>query len=75
MDPQKLAKDLSAGKCEACGYSAVITTLLAANNLEADRAEILCYSHSGETTGDNVRVVGYLSAALIKSYYRDPHRK
>ncbi|MFC1884411.1 AmmeMemoRadiSam system protein B [Thermodesulfobacteriota bacterium] len=74
LDPQGLAHDLSSGKCEACGHTAVITVLVAARQLGVKKSEILCYSHSGKVTGDNKRVVGYLSAALFKSYYKDPHR-
>jgi AmmeMemoRadiSam system protein B len=74
LDPQGLARDLSSGKCEACGHAAVITVLVAATRLGVKKGEILCYSHSGKITGDNKRVVGYLSAALFKSYYKDQHR-
>jgi AmmeMemoRadiSam system protein B len=74
VDPKGLAEDLSTGKCEACGGGPVITTLLTARNLGADRALILSYANSGDVTGDHRRVVGYLSAALIKSSDRGPHR-
>ena len=74
LDPQGLAHDLSVGKCEACGHTAVITVLVAAGRLGVKKGEILCYSHSGKITGDNTRVVGYLSAALFKSYYKGPHQ-
>ena len=75
LDPKGLAEDIASGKCEACGHNAAVTVLLAALGLGVDRAAILSYSHSGQTTGDNRSVVGYLSAALIRSYYRDPHQK
>jgi hypothetical protein len=74
LDPQGLEKDLSAGKCEACGRGPVITALLASKALGADRAVILNYANSGDVTGDHGRVVGYLSAALIKSSDTGPHQ-
>ena len=74
LDPRGLERDLSAGKCEACGGGPVITALLAAEALGADRAVTLNYANSGDVTGDHGRVVGYLSAALIKSSDRDPHQ-
>ncbi|MBN1849443.1 MAG: AmmeMemoRadiSam system protein B [Deltaproteobacteria bacterium] len=67
MDPKGLRECLSSGTCEACGGGPVITALLAAKKLGADQANILCYGHSGEITGDNRRVVGYLSAAFFQS--------
>jgi len=68
FDPEGLAKDLSAGKCEACGGGPVITTLLAARKLGADRAVVLNYANSGDVTGDHSSVVGYMSAALISEH-------
>ena len=64
FDPEGLANDLSAGKCKACGGGPVITTLLAARKLGADRAVFLNYANSGDVTGDHRSVVGYMSAAL-----------
>jgi hypothetical protein len=66
FDPKGLAKDLSRGKCEACGGGPVITTLLAARKLKADQAIVLNYANSGDVTGDHRSVVGYMSAALIR---------
>jgi AmmeMemoRadiSam system protein B len=66
FDPEGLARSLSSGMCEACGIGPVITTMLAAKALGANRAEILNYATSGDVTGDSRRVVGYLSAIFIK---------
>jgi AmmeMemoRadiSam system protein B len=67
FDPQGLSNALSSGKCEACGGGPTIAVLLAARALGADRTVILKYANSGDVTGDHSRVVGYLSAALLKS--------
>jgi predicted class III extradiol MEMO1 family dioxygenase len=47
------------------GGGPVITILLAARKLRADRAIVLSYANSGDITGDHRSVVGYVSAALI----------
>jgi len=67
FDPQGLSKDLLQGKCEACGGGPVITILLAARDLGADKTSILSYANSGDVTGNHRSVVGYLSAAVIRS--------
>jgi len=74
MDPYGLNKDLSEGKCEACGKGAIITTLFIAKKLGANRAIILKYANSGDVTGDHSRVVGYVAAILIKAYNKDRHQ-
>lgn len=66
FDPHGLAKDLSMGMCEGCGGGPVITVLMAAKEMGARRAVILNHANSGDVTGDHSRVVGYLSAALVK---------
>ncbi|HDZ24409.1 MAG TPA: AmmeMemoRadiSam system protein B [Desulfobacteraceae bacterium] len=65
LDAKGLANDLAAGKTEACGGGPVVAVLLAARKLGATKAIILGRAHSGDVTGDQGRVVGYLSAALI----------
>lgn len=66
-DPSGLAKAFSTGKCEACGGGPVITVMLTAHNLKADRTAVLSYANSGDVTGDHSRVVGYFSAVLIRT--------
>jgi len=67
FDVQELSKNLSKGKCEACGGGPVITVMLAAKAMNANRSVILKYANSGDVTGDHSRVVGYMSAALSSS--------
>ncbi len=75
FDPQGLAKDLVSGKCEACGGGPVMTVLLAAKAIGADRAVILKYANSGDITGIHSRVVGYLAAAIVRSSDTGPRPK
>jgi AmmeMemoRadiSam system protein B len=65
LDPAGLAKDLAAGRCEACGGGPLVTTLRAARALGAARAVTLSYATSGDVNGDRSEVVGYLAAALL----------
>jgi hypothetical protein len=65
--PEALAKAVVSGSCEACGAGPAITGMLAARALGANRSLILNYANSGDVTGDRRQVVGYLSAALIKT--------
>ncbi len=73
FDPIRLEKDLASGACEACGRGPVITAMIAARALGADRSVILNHANSGDVTGDHSSVVGYVSAALIKSSDTDQH--
>ncbi|MBW2093530.1 MAG: AmmeMemoRadiSam system protein B [Deltaproteobacteria bacterium] len=68
LDAKGLARDLAAGKTEACGGGPVMTVLLAAKRLGATKAIILGQANSGDVTGDQGRVVGYLSAVLIAPF-------
>jgi hypothetical protein len=65
--PESLAKAVVSGSCEACGAGPTIAAMLAARELGANRSVILNYANSGDVTGDRRQVVGYLSAALIKT--------
>lgn len=66
FNPQALSFHLASGECEACGGGPMVTTLIAAQLLGANRAQVLNYANSGDVTGDHSRVVGYLAAALYK---------
>jgi len=71
FDPEGLARDLAAGRCEACGGGPVIATMLTAKALGADKAEVLKYANSGDVTGDRWRVVGYMAGAFYRGYPTD----
>ncbi len=64
FDADALARDLAAGRCEACGGGPLLATLHAASALGATRAEVLSYATSGDVSGDRDDVVGYVAAAL-----------
>jgi hypothetical protein len=66
FDPRGLSRDLSEGRCEACGGGPIITTMLLAQKMGANRALVLKYANSGDVTGDKSRVVGYLAAVLSR---------
>jgi AmmeMemoRadiSam system protein B len=64
FDPEGLSRAMDAGRCEACGGGPVVATMLAGRSLGAEGATILKYANSGDVTGDQSSVVGYLAAAL-----------
>jgi MEMO1 family protein len=68
FDPAGLAADLDEGICEACGSGPMMTLMLAAQRLGANKAKTLHYANSGDVTGDTQGVVGYLAAA----FYNNP---
>jgi hypothetical protein len=52
------------GRYVACGGGAAIAVMFAARILGAGHGRVLKYAHSGEVSGDNSGVVGYVAAAL-----------
>ena len=52
------------GRHVACGGGAAIAVMRAARNLGAAEGRVLKYGHSGEISGDDTAVVGYLAAAF-----------
>lgn len=67
FDIEGLNRDLKSGKAEACGGGPLITVMLTAKALGADQGRVLKYLNSGDVTGDQSRVVGYMAAVLYKS--------
>ncbi len=68
MDAGSLSADLQDGRCEACGGGPMVTAILAAKSLGADTSEVLCSATSGDVTGDQEQVVGYMAAGLWKAH-------
>lgn len=67
FDVDGLAADMQEGRCEACGGGPVLTAMLAARAMGADKSKVLSCANSGDVTGDQQRVVGYMAAALCAS--------
>ncbi len=65
FDPAAFWSLIENHQAEACGAGPLLSVMLAAKKIGAERAQILTYRHSGEVCGDNSRVVGYLSAAFL----------
>jgi AmmeMemoRadiSam system protein B len=64
----QLLADLETRQGEACGGGPIVAVLTAAKKLGADSVEIMHYCNSGDVTGDRSGVVGYLSAAVLKTH-------
>lgn len=64
-DIEGLAKAFAGGECEACGGGPILAAMLAARTLGANEAQVLHYANSGDVTGDEHSVVGYMAAALF----------
>jgi len=67
FDIEGLNRDLKSDRTEACGGGPVVTIMLAAKALGANKGKTLRYANSGDVTGDRSRVVGYAAAV----FYRD----
>lgn len=61
-------KDLFASASDncMCGLAAVTSVMIAAKQLGANKLMVLNQSTSAEASGDESRVVGYLSAAMVR---------
>ncbi len=67
FDPELLFDLERSSKGFACGLGALAAVMWAAQELGADRLEILRHATSGDTTGDYSAVVGYGAAAMLKT--------
>lgn len=62
FDERRLFEGVQSKASEACGYGAMIPTMMIAKALGATEAKVLSYGTSGETTQGYNSVVGYVSA-------------
>jgi len=65
--PEELMQGLADDRLEACGGGPIVAVMEAARRLGAAESRILHYCHSGDVTGDRDSVVGYVSAAILRS--------
>lgn len=63
-DFQTLQSDLQSGACQACGGGLIVSMMKALGTSKNRKMNVLRRSDSGDVSGDNRQVVGYLSAAI-----------
>ena len=68
FNPKNLFEYLSImeDKDRPCGASALVSTLIAAEKLGADKIDVLKYATSADVSGDSKSVVGYTSAVVYR---------
>ena len=71
LSPMKLLNDLNVRGTEACGGGPIAAVMHASMLLGADTSHILHQCTSGDVTGDTDKVVGYLSAAFVRTNTAD----
>lgn len=64
FDFDSLQNDLDAHTCEACGGGPIVALMKAASLKNIRHSMVLSRTDSGDVTGDNSEVVGYLSAVF-----------
>jgi len=66
FDEEKLMFDLENNITEGCGGGCAVAVLHAAKLLGATQTRILHHRNSGDVTSDRERVVGYMSAVIVR---------
>jgi AmmeMemoRadiSam system protein B len=61
LDADGLYSTVRDNRISMCGIGPAVIMLSAARKAGATRAELVCYTHSGEVSGDMDEVVGYAS--------------
>jgi len=65
LDAQGLYRTVQENCISMCGVAPAVIMLAAAREAGATKAELVCYTHSGEVSGDNDEVVGYASLIVF----------
>jgi len=66
LNPEGLNEDLREGRTEACGGGPILSVMLAAKTLGANKGKVLKYLNSGDVAGDRSRVVGYTAGVFYR---------
>jgi hypothetical protein len=62
-----MARNFQSRIWEACGGAPIVSAMIAAERLGANRAQTLKYANSGDTAGDRSQVVGYGAEVFMKA--------
>ncbi len=66
LDDARLQETIESHRITMCGHGPVASMIAASKILDAKTARLLGYSTSGDITGDNSAVVGYLASSIQK---------
>jgi MEMO1 family protein len=66
MDVEGFYSTLDRLQVTACGFGAIATVLELSKEVGLRKAEVLKYASSGDTSGDNLQVVGYGSLRFVR---------
>jgi MEMO1 family protein len=66
-DYLSMSRNFEARVWEACGGAPIVAAMIAAERMGANQAVVLKYANSGDTTGDDSRVVGYSADVFLKA--------
>ena len=64
LDEEELYERCTSLDCTMCGYGPVASAMVAAKEMNAQKATLLKYATSGDTSGDFSQVVGYSSIVI-----------
>jgi AmmeMemoRadiSam system protein B len=64
LDEKKFFEKIVEKNASVCGFGGIAVAMVAAKELGAKKAELLCYKTSGDITGDVNSVVGYASIII-----------
>jgi AmmeMemoRadiSam system protein B/AmmeMemoRadiSam system protein A len=62
-----MSRNFEARVWEACGGAPIVAAMIAAERMGANKAQVLKYANSGDTSGDHSRVVGYSADVFVKA--------
>lgn len=73
-DTLSLSRNFERRVWEACGGGPIVAAMIYAERRGANRARVLRYGNSSETTGDRTRVVGYSADLLVASTEKEAEK-
>jgi hypothetical protein len=66
-DYYSMSRNFETRTWEACGGAPIVATMIYAERMGANHAQVLKYANSGDTSGDKARVVGYSADLFLNS--------
>jgi uncharacterized protein, PH0010 family len=66
-DYYSISRNFQMRTWEACGGAPIVSAMIYAERMGANRADVLKYANSGDTSGDHSRVVGYSADLFVKT--------